>query len=303
MSWWVSPKRTRSYPYQRVYDSLNFLGKKITIIPIYKDEGIGGDRDFLQWDTVSLMSLLGVYVVISYYKEASKSSRYHTKITKQRFDVNNIETKIRMLLSYQSDALHWNLSQVDKVGDIGLKALESYETISKKLNVDMHSRSSAEKRISKLFKGKETFIKLSRELAKKAQQREIVTIQPKEKIKGTKASLTIKNYLGGYYYFTTDEVEIHQQNIYLIECKHTKTAKLPSLGDIKDGLLKMILFTNLEDVKVDGVNYKPFPILKLTTGEKFNMNSLSKSQAITLNILRKEAKTNNFRIMINDEYL
>lgn len=48
ISWWVSPKRTRSYPYARVYDTLSFQGKKVTIIPILKDEGVEGDRDFLQ---------------------------------------------------------------------------------------------------------------------------------------------------------------------------------------------------------------------------------------------------------------
>ncbi|KKR25601.1 MAG: hypothetical protein UT57_C0062G0005 [Microgenomates group bacterium GW2011_GWC1_39_7] len=51
ISWWVSAKRTRSYPYTRVYDTLGFSGKKITIIPVIKDEGKEGDRDFLQWDT------------------------------------------------------------------------------------------------------------------------------------------------------------------------------------------------------------------------------------------------------------
>ena len=34
LSWWVSAKRTRSYPYARVYDTLSFGGKKVTIIPI-----------------------------------------------------------------------------------------------------------------------------------------------------------------------------------------------------------------------------------------------------------------------------
>lgn len=67
ISRWVSPKRTRSYPYARVYDTLNFVGKRITIIPVIKDEGKDGDRDFLQWDTISLMSLLGIYVSIAYY--------------------------------------------------------------------------------------------------------------------------------------------------------------------------------------------------------------------------------------------
>jgi hypothetical protein len=58
ISKWVSPKRTRSYPFERVFNTLH-ISKKITVIPIVKDEGAKGDRDFIQWDTVSLMSLLG----------------------------------------------------------------------------------------------------------------------------------------------------------------------------------------------------------------------------------------------------
>lgn len=83
----VSSKRTRSYPYARVYDRLAFQGKKVTIIPIFKDEGLDGDRDFLQWDTVSLMSLLGVYVIIGYYVSATPNPNYKNKITNQRFDL------------------------------------------------------------------------------------------------------------------------------------------------------------------------------------------------------------------------
>jgi hypothetical protein len=279
LSWWRSPKRTRTYPYTRVYDILGFSGKKVTIIPIVKDEGKRGDRDFLQWDSVSLMSLLGVYVIISYYANASRSARYRHKITNQRFDLVHIRNEIQKLLSYQSDALHWNLSQIDTVGVIGQKALKSYSDISAKLDVEMHSSNAAERRINLLLEGKKTFMKLSRDLAEKAQNRESVTTQPKEHLTGEKAKLTIKNYLGGYYYLTCDEVELHEKNLYLIEGKHTKTDKLPSLVDIKDGLVKMILFTNLEDVKVDEENYNPIPILKLTTGSGFNLNALNKSQS------------------------
>ena len=83
VSLWVSPKRTRSYPYARIYDTLRFVGKKITIIPVIKDERLEGDRDFIQWDTISLMSLLGIYIIISYYKDADCSDRYKNKITNQ----------------------------------------------------------------------------------------------------------------------------------------------------------------------------------------------------------------------------
>ena len=298
VSWWVSAKRTRSYPYARVYDTLGFAGKKITIIPVVKDEGKEGDRDFLQWDTVSLMSLLGVYVVVAYYNDAERSTRYKNKITNQRFDIAYIEKQVKNILSYQSDALHWNLEHINKVGQIGQKALKSYERISKKLEVEMHSRQSGKKRIAELLKGKKEFMRLSRTLAEKAQRRERLTIQPKENLSGTKAIITIQNYLGGYYYFTSDEVEVKGNKVFLIEGKHSKTNFLPSLEDIKDGLLKMILFTNLEEVKIDGKKYNPVAVLKLTVENHFNENQLSSSQKEVLKLLREEAKVNNFQILL-----
>ena len=296
ISWWVSAKRTRSYPYARVYDTLGFSGKKITIIPVVKDEGKEGDRDFLQWDTVSLMSLLGIYVIIAYYDEAERSKRYRHKITSQCFNIGYIQEQIQNILSYQSDALHWNLAHIDRVGQIGQKAIESYSKISKKLKVEMHSRQTAEKRIVELLKGKNEFMKLSRELAEKAQKRERLTIQPKENLSGTKAIITIQNYLGGYYYFTSDEAEIKANNIFLIEAKHSKAKQLPSLEDIKDGLIKMILFTNLEDVKINGKNYNAKAALKLTT-KKFNAQKLTLSQKKVIARLQKEAITNNFKLI------
>ena len=303
VSSWVSAKRTRSYPYARVYDSLGFAGKKATIIPIFKDEGKDGDRDFLQWDTVSLMSLLGVYVIIGYYKDASLNPNYPNKITNQRYDTKHILNEIKKLLIYQSDALHWNLSQLEKAAKIAEKALEAYSQISNNLRVEMHSLDSARKRISKLLKGKEAFLKLSRELAQKAQARETITSQPKEKLEGMKATMTITNYLGGKYFFTSDEAEVHGNNIHLIEGKHTKTNNLPSEGDIKDGLLRMILLTNLEDVKIGKKGYNPTPFLKLTTGTGFRIKSLSEQQRETLDLLKKEARANGFRITVNKEYL
>lgn len=303
VSWWVSPKRTRSYPYARVYDSLGFSGKKVTIIPLIKDEGKQGDRDFLQWDTISLMSLLGVYVIITYYADASISQRFTNKITNQEFAFTQIKTEIKKLSSYHSDALHWNLAQLNNVRTIGHRALVAYETISKKLGVEMHSQSSSERRIEQLVKGKDSFMSLSRELARKAQYRESVTKQPKEKLHGEKATLTIKNYLGGCYYFTCDEIEIHIEDLYLIEGKHTKTVNLPSLGDIKDGLVKMILFTNLQDVKMNDVDYNPIPVLKLTTGSGFSMKSVKSSEKEMLEALSKEAKTNKFRVLVNKQFL
>ena len=303
VSWWRSAKRTRSYPYTRVYDSLAFAGKKITIIPIFKDEGKEGDRDFLQWDTISMMSLLDVHVIIAYYDDASQSSRYEKKVTNQIFNIDYVKSQIKELLSYKSSALHWNISQTDKVWEIGKKALESYKTISKKLGVEMHSQKSAEKRITELKEGKEHFMKFSRVLAELAQKRESITIQPKEKLNGKKGIITITNYLGGNYYLTVDEVELHNKDVYLIDAKHTKDGNLPSLSDIKDALLKMILFTNLENVQVDNKNFISIPIVKLTTNENFDVNRLNQSQKESLELIKKEAKLNGFKVLINKDFL
>lgn len=300
MSWWVSAKRTRSYPYARVYDTLGFSGKKITVIPIYKDEGKRGDRDFLQYDTISMMSLLGVYSIIGYYVDAEKSTTYPSeKIANQRFALPYVKGKIEEILSYQCGALHWNLAQADDAGKIAQKALESYSEISKRLNVEMHSRESAERRIAQLRKGREAFKSLSRELAKAAQRRETVTLQPKEQVSGTKGNITIQDFQDGCYYLTLDEVEVTGQDIHLIEAKHSKSGMLPSANDIKDALIKMFLFTNLEDVQLDGQTYNPAPTMKLTGGIPFNPDDLRLAQKKFWETLtEKEARVNGFSIRI-----
>jgi len=303
LSWWVSAKRTRSYPFARVYDTLNFSGKKVTIIPVIKDEGFEGCRDFLQWDTISLMSLLGVFVIISYYHGAKRNENYDNIITEQRFDINHIKEQLEKLCSYQSDALHWNLEQAENVPNLGKKAISAYQKISKKLDVRMHSSDIALKKIQTITEGKDAFMKVSRNLAKQAQHRESITIQPKEKLSGSKGMITIKNYLGGHYYFTSDEIEFKNDKIILIEAKHSKRNHLPSSEDIKDGLVKMILFANLKDAKINSTKYETKAQLKLTSEKAFQVDRLNDSQKQILQLLKEEAKTNNFEIKINDQIL
>jgi len=67
---------------------------------------------------------------------------------------------------------------------------------------------------------------------------------------------------------------------------------------IKDGLLKMILFTNLEDVKINGKAYNPIAVLKLTTEGGFKPNRINHSQKSVLNLLSREAKINTFKIVL-----
>jgi len=65
----------------------------------------------------------------------------------------------------------------------------------------------------------------------------------------------------------------------------------------------MILLTNLENVRVNGKDFNPIPVLKLTTGSKFALESISEGQKEILQDLQKEAKINGFRVSLNNKYL
>ena len=299
ISQWVSPKRTRSYPYVRVYDTLAFNGKRITLIPVIKDEGYDGDRDYIQWDTISLMSLLQTYVILVFYDTAQKSPRYSNKITKQRISEEYLLSKIDDLHSYKWDALHWNLSQSKDISTVTQLALDSYRKISQTLNVRLHEEKSIEKKIISLINDYEFFLHNSREMAQKAQHREICTEQPKELTDITKkAKITITNFLKGTYFFTVDEVEIEDNTIKLIEAKHTKHNHLPSREDIIDGLIKMTLYTNLVNVMVNNVNYTPCPCLKLTTSTGIIEERLNNKQHSLFDQLKQEANLNKFKLIL-----
>lgn len=314
ISKWVSPKRTRSYPYERVYNTLSF-NKKVTIIPIVKDEGKLGDRDYLQWDTISLMSLLDVYVIFAYYKSAVPNKN-KTKITKQKFENDYILNKIDEINSYHSSALHWNINELkNNLTNIIKNVIESYNLIAKKTNIELHDNNGLENYQNKINSNLNEFMNFSREKAISAQKREYLTVQPKEKLDSiSKAKLTISNYLGGFYYFTTDEISIKKKEIDLIESKYSKYSLLPSLGDIKDGLIKMVLYSNFDKCYVNNKVIKSNSVLILSSeklkGEInsktsikdidyfFGKNNFKNSQKELVNNLIEESILNNFELRI-----
>ena len=108
---WVSPKRTRSYPFARIYNTYN-SSKILTIVPVIKDEGKDGDLDKIQYSTISWMNLLNIYIVLGYYKYAKKNrnpkQRNKNKLSSQEFDNDFIKSQIQEILDYKQSALHWN---------------------------------------------------------------------------------------------------------------------------------------------------------------------------------------------------
>jgi hypothetical protein len=130
----------------------------------------------------------------------------------------------------------------------------------------MHGEGGLDLFAEKIEASLDDFMLASRMKAEQAQRREFLTLQPKEALSSeTKGRITITNYLGGKYFFTCDETKIEGGTVFLIEAKHSARAKFPSLSDIKDGLLKMILYRNLKNLRVSEqpLNYKP--VLRLTS--------------------------------------
>jgi hypothetical protein len=197
---------------------------------------------------------------------------------------------------------------------------KNYTRISEKLSVKLHALDGLISFKTKILSEANAFMEFSRQKAEDAQSREIQTTQPKEFLKTlTKAKITITNYLGGKYFFTVDEVLIYDKNIQLIESKHSKSAKLPAVSDVKDGLLKMILYSNLKEIWVEDSLFTCTPKLHLTSSKLIGsvnssenseriydfcaINLLSKKQNIFISQLFAEAKHNNFIVIISNSKL
>ena len=314
VSRWISPKRTRSYPYERVYDTLAFAGKKVAVIPVVKDEGLGGDRDFLQWDTISLLSLLGVYIVPAYYSKAEKNPRRNDQITAQKFDNSYVLSRLNEIFNFKGTPREWNEREAKELKAILEKAKLAYREISKNTKTYLHDETALDELI-KFAATPEKFIEFSRQKAQNAQNREFNTLQPKEALStDSKGKVTITNALFGKYFFTVDETKIEPKTVHLIEAKHSQRAKMPSRNDIKDGLVKMMVYTNLKNVKLGSKPVDHKVGIRLTSAklegsitsnaadeqlEKFcSDNSIDAGNTAFLKKLFQEARDNNFTIIL-----
>ncbi len=269
---WVSPKRTRSYPFARIYNTYHLNTKKVTIIPIIKDEGAGTqNNDRINFITFSWMNLLNIYIILAWYEDAEKKPGTTDRITNQILNAEGVRKKLREVSQYQMTALHWNTTHFEKdFESIYLNAVSGYKKISKEKNVAVHSPKNHLQTLEKfkvdgrfsLTYFKEASLPRSLEAA----HRESITTHLLESLGGNaKGTFRISNYLGGMYYLTADEVYWENDQLIIQESKNSSKGKLPSEDDIKDGLFKLILFANMEEVSVDErTNIQFITRLKLT---------------------------------------
>jgi hypothetical protein len=326
---WITPKRTRSYPFARIYDTYSFGGKRITIIPVIKDEGIGASKnksnnDRINFITLSWMNLTNVYVILAWYCDAEKMSDY--RITNQKFDVDYVNEKIKEISEFQFDAHHWNNKHFQKdFAEVYNKAVKSYEKIGKKLAVKMHSASDHNGFLGKIISEDKKSIDLEKFAeqtlgkSKLAANREICVKHKNEylTLKSEKPVFEMKNNLGGRYYLTSDEIEINPKTKTAVirECKNSTEGRLPKETDIKDGLFKILLFSQIKRMEIDGEEYSYAVKLKLTGKitsslmlptkqdivEKFVLaEKISGTEKKLLEMLNEEASLNGYQIEISN---
>ena len=326
---WVTPKRTRTYPFPRIYSTLGRTTKQVTIIPIIKDEGAGTqNNDRINSITFSWMNLMNVHIVLAWYEDAEIKVGTTDRITNQILNAENVREKLLEISRYQASALHWNTNHFKNDFErIYLKAVESYERISRIKNVAMHQ---AQDHLDTLDKFKvdnqfsvESFKRETLSRSHAAALRESVTEHVLESLStGEKGIFSISNDLGGQYYLTADEIYWENDQLVIQEAKNTTKDEIPSFPskiDIKDGLFKLILFANMERVDVNDRTDVPFITrLKLTgnlTGHLFLPNStkrvsnfceenhLKPNDRKTITLLNQEAGMNDIEMWItsNDE--
>ena len=194
--------------------------------------------------------------------------------------------------------------------------MDSYEKISGQTGVKVHYRSTQEQYLATIMRDFENFKNISLRGSKGASIRETKTSHGLEYLSdGLKATFQIENYLGGIYYLTADEV-VKVNDTYIIqESKNSTSGFLPSLSDIKDGLFKLILYSNLDSLQLDSKPVVFTSRLKLT-GRKIlgslimpcdeeslieflqkNKGRYTKKEEETLNRLNQES-TYNKRLII-----
>ena len=313
---WVTPKRTRSYPFARIYNTFHLNTKKVTIIPIIKDEGAGTqNNDRINFITFSWMNLLNIYIILAWYEDAERKPNTTDRITNQILNSESVREKLLEVSRYQMTALHWNTTHFEKdFESIYLNAVAGYKKISREKNVAVHSPTNHLQTLEK-FKADSRFSLTSFKEATlprsyEAAHRESVTTHILESLEeNTKGIFRISNYLGGQYHLTADEVYWEDDQLIIQESKNSSKGKLPSEDDIKDGLFKLILFANMEQVSIDErTNIQFATRLKLTgdlvgslflpceTDDIFDFcaeNRLAQTHQKRIFLLNQEARENN----------
>lgn len=311
---WNSPKPSRTYPSARIYRTYHLQSKRITVIPIIKDEGSDTpNNDRLSFMTYSRMNLMSVYIILAWYEWAEPNKRRANRITNQLLNNEFVMAKISEIKRAQKSALHWNELHFEKDFEyVYRQAVSSYQKISQFNNLEMHSAENHLKLLDQYLEhgkfSQDAFAEFSSVRSASAALRESMTVHDLEYLTdGRKAYLELENRLGGKYFVTADEVYWEEGKLVIQESKNTTKENLPKLNDIQDGLFKNILFYSIDELYIGDEPIDFITRIKLTGNckgrlrlpaetaeieEFIGINEFSKSEEKIVRLLDCEAVVN-----------
>ena len=197
ISVWTTPKRTKTYPFPRVYSTLAHGGKKITVIPVQASYGKHGDDNKLQPGTISWMSGLGVYVIVGVYtkakmrpkgKAAANASKGKTStqgepvFTSFEFENDGLLEQVREIVSERPKVEDWNQKQLIRIPSLLKASIENNRRLGKELGVVVRSFKPLEKKLQVWDKDRSKFLLDCDRESEKAQHREFSSDQKLENV-------------------------------------------------------------------------------------------------------------------------
>lgn len=269
---WKSPKASRTYPGTGIYRTYHLQTKRVTVIPVIKDEGDDTqNNDRLGSMALARMNLTSVYIILAWYEHAEPNLTLGgNRVTGQLLNNGFVVEKMREIKRAQKSALHWNTMHFERDFEyVFRQAVESYQRIGKLCNVEMHSAENHLAILEQyLVDGKfnlDAFARHSSARSSAAAKREAMTTHDLEQLSdGDKAYFELVNLQGGIYHLTVDEVFWEDGRLVVQESKNTTKQVMPSLGDIQDGLFRNILFYSIDELYLDGQQIEFTTRLKLT---------------------------------------
>lgn len=276
ISVWTSPKRTKTNPLPRVYSSLIHNGLKITIIPVLKEEGEGGEQNLLHPNTIYWMTLLGVYVVVGFYEKAQvgkikrqasnaaqgkKSKQGKPKLAEQILELGMIEKQVCEIVTNQPNVELWNKKQIELIPSLLQASIQQYRHLGRMLGIPLKNKSLDRKElknkkwledINEMFKDNARDEKISQHSETKTEHKHEDV--PKEY--GEKAKFNIEFGKDKNIHLTSDGVFVDEKikQITITEAKNTISKNFPSTSDMKDGMMKLMLFGKT-DFEINDVKY------------------------------------------------
>ncbi len=281
---WVSPKRTQNSPLARTYHTYanheanhdatheanhdathtdtttrSNPAKKLTIIPVIKDDGREGEIEKIQASTIAWLTLLNTYIVLGYYDQADrKKDSDRNKLTNHRFNNDFIRSQIQDIAASPLTALQWNQHLLsERFTDIVRRALDAYWEISDRTGVKIHAYTGMDQYRDAV---------LAEFGASQTKESRKAPIAQAFRYKGssTTATFCVQDEWGGLYGIAPDEIVPIDDTYILQESKTALRKALPDLSEIQESLCKLILYSNLDTLQL---NHQPIEFstrLKLT---------------------------------------